>query len=83
MKSLQIDQIPDAIHAELESRARQNHRSISLEVVAILSRQCMGGMESKAEASTALDEADRISSLVRGPGLTIAEIQGAIDEGRN
>ena len=83
MKSIPTLDVPDELHAELEARARRHQRSLRGEVVAILSDVVPTAERPDSGPNVTLEEAERISRLVKGPGLTIAEIQNAIDEGRH
>lgn len=79
MPNYNLKNIPDHIHRKLRLRAKQNHRSLNGELLAILD-QVLDEDRDKSDA----DIARRLSTLrARCKGrLSLAETTTAIDEGR-
>lgn len=79
MRTITLKNVPPELHRRLKARAARNHRSLNREAIRLL--------EESVETSPGEDEAwaevvaFRERAGIEG-GLTIDEIEAAIDEGR-
>ncbi len=79
MAALNIKSIPDDLYMELKASARNHHRSINSEVIAILEPALMYRKISKEEF---LENVRRIRSRIKPGVVTVQEIENAIHQGR-
>ena len=80
MANLSLKNIPDHVHRKLKLRARQNHRSLNGELLAILEN----AVEQQAPGNDLPDTFARLRALRAAceGGLSLRETQRTIDEGR-
>lgn len=81
MAAINIKNIPDHIHLRLKQRAAANHRSLNKEIVHILAEALAVDSPLRLDPEDTLRRIRTIKKEFRG-GLTIDEIQEAIEEGR-
>jgi Arc-like DNA binding domain len=79
VSTLVVKNLPDQLHERLKARARQHHRSITKEAIALIEE---GLLAPRATASQT--DAPPLPPLVRLPGgaLTTDWIEAAIADGR-
>ena len=77
MATLVIKNFPDTLHHELKKRAQRHRRSLAKEALVLLEHGITEG-----------DSAERVARIpepyrLKGPPLTIDDIEAAIAEGRD
>jgi plasmid stability protein len=82
MKTIVLKNVPDELHARLKERAKRHHRSLNGEVIALLEEQVEHGALSDVDRLAILREIRESKAEMPGPGLSIEEIEHAINEGR-
>ena len=81
MAAINIKNIPDHIHRKLKLRAATNHRSLNGEIIHILAEALAAEPPARLDPEGTLRRLRELKKHFKG-GLTMEEIQDAIDEGR-
>ncbi len=82
MPGLSIRNLPDELHTRLKERARRARRSLNAEVLCLLEEAVARDAAAGLPPEQAIQAARRVRGRMAGPGLSLEEIQAAIDEGR-
>ncbi len=82
MKTLTVKNVPDELHEKLSRLARQGRRSLNGELLVLLEDVVERFDSATDDPEAVLKEIRAVRRRMRRPGLTLHEIQKAIDEGR-